>query len=361
MPTKLMLDNWLLQDIAEVMSEGLSTDITHKIDINYASEEYYWEETSRAAVQIECLMNFLIDIVTRDNLVLDEQYAYAWNRYIPLSQLNQKGIISTEKFNTKNPLFREVRKSILNDICVIERMKETQKKSEETWNKERSTIEPYFSQVIWGTAGNLSRSNLILAPYSPHPIRKMALEQTSFKPSRPDAIKGTLEWVKNERISVFSEVRDGTDFRAAQIILPPLAVEIIEACSSVSDLFKVALQIREEYKGFRKYLEQYQTVLDDEDPKAIIKYRKVFDEIHNIIKPNASEGFGGLSISIGTGLLNLNIPLPNIATKFGIRATLQKIVFQKKGEATLRKLLAMFDVNNPEHQQSIQNYFKMHN
>ncbi len=358
MSTKLMIDNWLLQDVSMTLNNGLSTEMTTQIIIDHKKNNYSYGQLPKAAVQIECIINFLVDLVTRDNLIFDKRYSYVWDNFPELLNLNNEGILSPYELDTTSDSFIEGREIALSNICVNDEMIKTQKMNEDAWRYSGESDDKFFSQTIWGTAGNLSRSNLVSAPYSPHPIRKLLLEQTLFKESRPDAVKTTSEWINSERVCIFSEVRPDITFNVAQVILQPIAVEIIESCTCAKDLFSVALQMRKRYKRLRKFMGDYQAAIDSEDPKAIMKCKKTIAEVHEIVASNNSLKYGNTSISSGTAYLGISHPLPKFAHKFGIRATLQKIIFQKKGEASLKKLISMLDLKNAALQEDIYRYFK---
>jgi len=94
MPTKLMIDNWLLQDISGTLNKGLSTDMTSQIIIDYNKNNYSIAQLPQAAIQVECIINFLVDLVTRDTLIFDKEYSYVWDNFPELMNLNREGIIS---------------------------------------------------------------------------------------------------------------------------------------------------------------------------------------------------------------------------------------------------------------------------
>jgi hypothetical protein len=327
-----MIDNWLLQDVSLTLNNGLSTEMTSQIIIDHKKNNYSYGQLPKAAVQIECIINFLVDLVTRDNLIFDKEYSYVWNNFPELMNLNKEGIISPYEVDATSDSFLEGRKFALSNICVNEEMKKTQKMNEDAWESKGETDDPLFSQTI--------------------------LQQTLFKESKPDVVKTTSDWINSERVRIFSEVRPDITFNAAQVILQPIAVEIIESCTDVKDLFSVALQMRKRYKRLRKFLGDYQAAIDSEEPKAIMKCKKTIGEVHEIVASNNSAKFGSTSISIGIGFVSVGLPLPKFAHRFGIRATLQKIIFQDKGEATLKKLLSMLDMKNAVLSEGICNHFK---
>ncbi len=338
MSANLMLDNWLLQEITAITKDGLKNETTAKIKIDFEKDAHHWISVPHAAVQIESLLNLIVDIVTREEIIVDKEYSGAWkDKDSPLMSLKEKGIIKTQSFQNDND-FLEIRKAILKEICLTSSLLAEQEENEISWEKQKSTKDQFFSQMIWGTAGNFARSSLIATPY---PLRRDLLEQTTFSLNRRDAIKETLQFIDLERVKLYQEVHPDLSFRLSRIMLPPIAVEVIESSSDINSLFTVALQMRDQYSVFRKQLKHFQDVIDNEDAKEINKYKEIFRAINKSISSD-SEKYGNSSISLGTGFFGFSLPLRKLdwlKSKFGIRATMQKLIFTKNGKATLKKLL----------------------
>jgi hypothetical protein len=361
---KLLIDNWLLQDVAHLLHDGLSYETCGHLLVDYENDTHYFSEIPFAGVQIEALLSLLAEIVIRDSLVLDQQYSYVWARQFSpsLKQLENEGAIDVRQFNISSPVYEHVKQLTLKDLCVTTSLKTVQQLNEESWRVHHYSKEPFLSQVVWGTAGNLGRSHIIKAPYSPHPFREHFIEQTMFKPNRPDAVEGTLDWIRNERLRIFQEVRQGTAFRAAQFILSPITVEIIESASSVKDLIPVSLEMRKQYSNFREQMRKYQKALDDGDPKALINHRRLFDSVSSSLSSFdiVKAKYGQLEMTVGTSFIkwSKSTSVDSFFDKFGVQATLKKLILAPKGETTFMKLLTMFDERKTKLAYEVQEYFK---
>ena len=367
MSLKLLIDNWLLQDIAEILRDGLSPEISSHLTVDYEKDSHYFTDISLASVQIEALLGFLADIVIRDTLVLDQEYSYTWGRGLAssLEQLEKEGILDVRQFDTTSSEFEHMKGLALEDLCVTTSLKNVQQINEKSWREDHYSREPFISAVMWGTAGNFGRSHIIEAPYSPHPFREHFIEQTMFKQKRPDAVAGTLDWIDNERLKIFQEVRQATTFRAAQFVLSPISVEIIESASSPEDLIPVALQMRRQHSKFREQMTKYQKALDDENPKALLKHRRIFDSVSSALSSfdTVKSKYGHLNLSVGTNWFvdfnwSKSLSVDSLLGKFGTQATLKKLILAPKGETSLKKLLTMFDENNTRLGYGVQDYFR---
>jgi hypothetical protein len=365
---KLLIDNWLLQDIALILENGLSPDTCGDLFVDYKDDNHSFIETPFAGIQIEALLSFLVDIIVRDSLILDREYSYVWtSKFSPsLQQMEEEGVLDVRQFDISSSDFEYAKQLALKDLCATTSLKAIQQINERLWRESHYAHEPFISAVMGGTAGNFGRSHIIKVPYSPHPFREHFIEQTMFKRNHPDAVEGTLDWIQNERFQIFQEVRRDTTFRAAQFVLSPITIEIIESASSVGDLIPVAMQMRVKYAKFREQMRRYQKALDDGDPKALLKHRKIFDSVSSELSSfdTVKNKFGHLNMSIGMSWLpgwSKSMSVDSLVGKFGIQATLKKLIFAPKGESTLKKLLAMFDENNTRLAYEVQEYFRKTN
>ncbi|MFC1987645.1 hypothetical protein ACFLVH_03795 [Chloroflexota bacterium] len=365
MSLKLLIDNWLLQDIAQLLQRGLSNETAGHLAIDYENDTHYFEDVPFAGVQLETLLSLLAEIVIRDKLILDEQFAYVWARKLSesLAQLENEGTLKVQHFDLSSPTYEHVMELALKDLCVTTSLKKAQSMNEKTWREHRYSKEQYLSQILWGTAGNFGRSHMVEAPYSPHPFREHFIENAMFKPNRPDAVKGTFDWINNERIRIFQEVREGTSFRAAQFVLSPITIEIVESAKSVEDLIPVALQMRKQYAKLREQMRKYQKAIDDESPEALLRHKKLFDSVSASLSSydSVKDKYGQLNVSVGTSWFvnwTKSLSVDSILGKFGVQAILKKLILTPKGETTLKKLLKMFDEGNTKLSYEVQEYFR---
>jgi hypothetical protein len=131
------------------------------------------------------------------------------------------------------------------------------------------------------------------------------------------------------------------------LILPPVVVEVIRDSNDVDDLIPIALQLRDKYQKLREWLNQYQTAIDQDDPKSMLNHVKVLESIaKNIDRDYSILKDGSVNVSVGYSLFGVGIPVEGIANyvrnRFGVRALLNNLVFEPDGGQAILRLLKMF-------------------
>ena len=347
MGTPLIIDNWLLQDIGNSLASGLVGGNASEVVINQAEDSHYMLQIPEAGVRLEALLGLLVDIVFRDSLVVDSDFTGTWAAYTTdFAPLLDSGLVRAIPFNMREEDLSEARRYVLSKLCITSTLREEQRRNEESWAAGKGAANPYMSAVVWGTAGMVGRSHVYEAPYSGHPLRKRVIEQTILANPKRDAITETLDWVNSERLRIFeSRARDGSQ-KTATLILPPVAMEIIEEAQDVQQLIPVAYQLRDKYAKMREWMNSVQMAIDSEDPKALGKYKKLLSAVSKDIDRAIGDADAGqVSLSIGTGWPSVSISLGtigNVRKRFGMRATLNNQIYSAQGEKTVKRLLRMF-------------------
>lgn len=347
MGNSLIIDNWLLQDVGNCLSDGLSSGGSSEIKISQTSDSHSIYDVPSAGVQLEALLGLLVDIVFRDSLVVDSEFTNTWTAYQnTFAALLRPGLVQALPFRLHDDRLRDAKRFVLDRLCVTPTLREAQKRNEESWATRKVAEDPYMSAVIWGTAGMLSRSHVFQAPYSGHPLRKRVMEQTVLAMPSRDMVAETLEWLTDERLRLYETKSNDGSQRTAALVLPPVAIEIIEESRDINQLIPIAYQLRDKYAKMREWMESIQTAMDTEDSKEIAKYKKTLHAVSkdlnramgdtDIGKVNLKIGWGWPSISISVGTLN------DVMKKFGMRAMLNNQIFTGHGEKSIKKLLRMF-------------------
>jgi len=345
MNTKLILDNWLLWEVQQLLLHGCSDGFTPRLVVDPATKADEWEAISSGLLQVECLIRLLVDIVTRDELIVDGRYIDFWDKPdSPLQLLIENKVVRVEEIDTYSTEGRYVQSVTLDQLCATDRLRKQQSENEHSWAEYQETKHSAHSVIVWGAAGYLTRSHLTGTPYSGHPLRKFLIERTLLR-KLSDAGTRTLRWVDEQRAKVFESVaRDGSGYDFG-VILPPIAVEIVESAQTPADLLRVALELRQEYALLRKWMGEYQHALDSESPVRILERSRVFRSIDDhVSRKLGSSAHGATSVSISLGWLGGEIPLPVdfIRQRIGIRAIMNRLIFAKQGKGSLMKLLGMF-------------------
>jgi hypothetical protein len=344
--TKLILDNWLLSEVEELLFEGCSPEVKPRLVVDPECGTDEWDRISSALLQVDSLIRLLVDVVTRDELIVDARYAAFWGRpESPLHRLVQEDIVKIEKIDTSSPEGRRALEALLTRLCATERLRTQQAENQRTWKADGTTQHQAHSVIVWGAAGYLTRSHLTGVPYSGHPLRKLLIERTLFRHLSLDAGTRTLRWIDAQRSKVFENIaQDGSGYQFG-VILPPVAIEIVESAQSPAGLLDVALQMRREYAPLRAWMARYQQALDSEDPRMIIKHDKVFRSVsENVNRKLGQSAQGSTAVSISLGCLGLDIPLSpeRVLQRVGVRAVMNRMIFAKRGKGSLNKLLGMF-------------------
>jgi hypothetical protein len=347
MANTLIIDNWQLQDIGNVLANGLSADTASELVINPASDSHHVIDVPHGGVQIEALLALLVDIVLRESIVVDSKFAGSWEPFrVLFRDLINLGLIRPLDFGLHGDRLVEPTQYIVQKLCLTTSLKEVQRKNEESWSQRQEANDRYMSQVVWGTAGMLSRSHVFEAPYSGHPLRRRLLEQSMMTLRHSDEVGVFNEWVAMERIRLYETRTKDMIRRQALLVLPPIAVDVINESNAIHQLIPVALQHRDKYRKLREWLGEVQSAVDTEDAKRIAKNKRTLDAVaKDIQRTQSASDAGGVSLKITVGWPSLNISLPTfhgVLRRFGMRATLGQQIFSPRGDAALRKLMSMF-------------------
>ena len=364
MASALIIDNWLLQDIGNCLSSGLGCDSSSEIVIDRQHNSHSILDVPKAGVQLEALLGLLVDIVFRDSLVVDSGFVESWTKnQTAFAPLLNSGLVRALPFKDYEDRLKEARRIALDQLCITSSLRQEQRQNEESWNAGKGPANAYMSAVVWGTAGMLGRSHVYEAPYSGHPLRKRVIEQTIFASPVRDMVSETLEWITDEKFRLFeTKGKDGAQ-RTATLILPPVAIEIIEESSDIHQLIPIAYQLRDKYAKMREWMKSIQIAMDNEDPKGIAKYKKTLSAVSkDLDRAMGNTEVGKISLKIGIGWPSVSIVLGtmnDVIKKFGMRAMLNNQIFSPQGEKSIRKLLRMFQEDNSSLGLSAQEYLRI--
>ncbi len=335
MNNHVIIDNWSLFDITELVSDE---EIRAEAINNLKDSEMDY-----LVKQFTALLNFLVDLVSRDAIVTTRWTQITWLGHLKaLDQLVKDGII-TNITNDKTDMDKQEIKTIK------ERFKLSNYESFLEYDVENKNYSFKDTTLIDGTAEYLYRSSQNEIFYSPHPFRAEFLNITMF-PFLQNGNQQMKNWIKVNRANIIEKVTNEAEFRIGLVPLDPFLIEIIENSNSPNDLFETALQLRSQYKGFRNYLNEYHESLNNGDLKALLKHERMLNEIQNKILNFKNPGkYGNFSISVGLGFFKYSKSYPiidSLLMKKGVRATIQKLVLKPASDKTIDKLLRMFNLES---------------
>ena len=342
----LLTDNWTLEEVAGCLAEGLSEEGSRSLHVDVDADSHSWLAIPGAAHQVDALLALLTDIVLSDQLIVDAADSGGW-KYLSaqLRSLAKEGIIVERELRWDAGEHCDERLALITHLCATESLRDAAQFFWQDRPVRQSTDQRSMSIVVWGTAGYLIRGGAWEMPYAAHPARKHLISQTALS-SHPNARETVTEWIRAERSRLFEAVSDSLDRRQVELNLPPIAVEVIEASADPDKLLSTAVQLRDKYKKYRGWLAEYQDALQERDPRALLKHKRVLKSVAKRIDREVSGSrFGFTTVKLGVGWVTAPIPLPYVRPvrhRFGIRGMLSRQVFSKSGESSLQKLLGLF-------------------
>lgn len=362
MSLDLITDNWIFTQVGHSFANGLVDVQSKAFKVDLKRGKHAQVSVPLAGVQIETLLALLVDIVLRDRLIVDAQYTHHWEEHAHFFKvLRQKELLVYQKFVGLGQDFAEHKTWITQELCATPSLTKLNEENELHILEFDKPKDAYFDTGVSGTAAMLGRSLIAGTHYHPHPLRQRILEQTLFAPERRDVLKELNAHIDSERLRLFAGRAPNGTWTQAQLVLPPVAVDVIEASNSISDLVSTAIQLRDRYKPVREWLLEIQSGVDDGDPKSEAKFKRTLNAISKDLSHEIEHNDGGdISLDIGLGVPSLSIPIAagKVGKRFGIRATLNKQVYSTRGEKSLLKLLKMFQSPNSKLGREVRTYLQ---
>lgn len=352
-------DNWALEDLAYLFSRGIDYSDSEKLIIDKNENSYYFDKINSAIIQFECLFALINELILREYIYYEQKYSTGWKIERNLKGIDAKILIPVDIPTYSHEVF-VARGKALNLLCVTDKMKRHQKENEDEYRISIKSPHSYFGQVVWGAAGNLGRSAVLGSAYIPHPIRGSLLAQANFFDRPTDINSKITDWIKEERVKIFTNLTPSGKQDTLEILLPALVTEVIEQSENLEQIIPSAMNIREKYSNIREWITDYQETILSEDPKKILKFQKILNSVNKDLNDRRLGNDLG-STSVGISFFSIDLPtksLPSPGRYFGIRGALNTLILNKRGNSALSKLLQWFDCNDPKIEEKLRNHFK---
>ncbi len=342
----IIADNWSLQEIATLMTEGLENDLAGEILIKDNIHSY--QGIPSAIVQTEALFDFLTDLLLRDEILVENQYSNAWDdSSSPLLIAKDLGIIRPYDFLVDIKKIVGPREVIVEKLCATDSLKLAHQENVEGWNLYKETPDRLLSQTLWGGAGMCARSFVYEKSYTPHPLRKRFFLNSGFMLRGDDALHQVATFINDQKVKVSKRIYGNQSLYSSYINLPAIPIRIIQDSQSPEELIKVALQMRDDFMDLRAWLKAFQNAMAADDTNEQIKFRKQLDSIEAYV--NQKIGIGArnspVTMEAGMGIFKIasnHNPIESIKNQFGVRATINKLIFGSSGKSEIRKYVKMF-------------------
>lgn len=351
MSQSVISDNWALQDISELLVNGMDEVEGHYIKIDRENDSYEYKNISRAVIQTEALFDFITDIILRDQIIVEEKFTYVWDQHgSPLEIALNAGVIRPYSFLIDYEKLIEPRNEFIDRLCLTAALKKDHEENIIGWEANQHTPHDYLSQILWGGAGMLARGFVYEKGYTPHPVRKRLFIDAGIAMPSEDAVIQLNNVITEKRAKISSANLNQDELHSLTINMLPLPIKVIQESNSIKDLIAVALQQREEYQELRGWLGCYQQALSDGSYKDIIKFKKILHSISQYVDskmgvidtnaPTFTSGIGVLKVA------RKGQPINALKNQFGVRSMINNLIVSRSGNSDLKKFLNLFGQRN---------------
>src|SRR5262245_37895458 len=162
MTSRLLLDNWTLFDAERLVQRGFSAETASELHTDISSGHSEWCGVSANVIRVQALLRLLVDIVTREHLVVERKFLATWgNEDSPFRQLLTDRIVVPEHVSGDRTDARALTKAIVQELCVTLELQAQQRDNEQSWDDLNEVTHSDHSVILWGGAGYLRRSALL--------------------------------------------------------------------------------------------------------------------------------------------------------------------------------------------------------
>ncbi|EPE8512765.1 MULTISPECIES: hypothetical protein [Vibrio] len=343
----IISDNWSLQDISSLFVYGMEKSFADEIVIS--NGEHSYKEVSYASIQTEALFDFLTDLVLRDEILVEAKFEHAWMQTSsPILAAKNLGVVRSYPFLDEPQKLVEPRNRIIEHMSSTESLKLAHRENVSSWRETQRAQHPLLSQTMWGGAGMCARSFVYEKSYTPHPLRKRFFVNSGFMLPANDALHQLTSFLNDEQLKV-SKKAYGTDSLYSLFVnMPAIPIRVIQDASSPSQLIDVALQMRQDFAKLREWLKLFQKALSEDNLQDITNYRRQLDSISEYV--NSKIGLGSaqkpVTMEAGLGIFKMVTqanPINTLKNQFGVRATLNSLIFGSNGKQEIKKFIEMFE------------------
>lgn len=351
MTQSVISDNWSLQDISDLLVNGMEDSSAHYIDVDTGSDTYSYKNVSAALIKTQALFDLITDIILRDQIIVEDRFIGAWARSAsPLDQAQKEGIIRSYPFLLDYKKLVHPRNELTGRLCVTSGLKKDHEENIAGWKQTRHSPHALLAQVLWGGAGMLARGFVYEKGYTPHPVRRKFLVDTGIALHRDDAVQELTNVITEEKARVSAANRNSDELYSLKLSMPPLPLMVVREAKSAKDLITVAIELRKEYQDLRDWLGQYQLAMTDGTYKDAEKFQKIIRSISQYIGSKMENvDSGAPTFSLGIGVLKMAVkgrPVNSLRNQFGVRSMINKLILNRAREADLRRFLSLFDQRN---------------
>lgn len=351
MGNNIISDNWSLQNINELLLNGLSSDKVFFVKVNKKQKIHHWQEIEKAIVDIEALFDFITDIILRNQIIVDEEFTKAWKKpKSPLIKVTDANVIRPYPFLDSAKKLEAPRNELIQRLCITSSLRRDHAANVASWEKDRTVPDRYLSQTLWGGAGMLARAFVYEKAYTPHPVRRRLFQIAGVSIPSEDAVVRLNNFINEKRASILFSHLGHDQFYGLLVDMPALPIIVIQESNDIKDIMPVALQLREQYQELREWLSCYHQALSDGSYKKIKKFQEILHSISLYVDSSmGKQNSDSATFTMGIGVLKVALkgqPLNMLKNQFGVRSMINKLIIGNSGKAELKKFLKLFGHRN---------------
>lgn len=347
MGQRVIADNWSLQAVSQLLKEGVDPGDNFGIGpLTDPGQDA--APLPQAAIDIEALFDLLSDVVLRGQILVDENFKDAWfGTSDALGELARRSIVRPHSFLQNPERLEAPRAEFLKSLLLNDAMLKEHAANEAAWAKSRTTPHQFTSQLVWGGAGMLARAWVYETSYTPHPLRRRLFQRAGVVlPAPPTALGEFKRDVARHRDLLYTTSANHDAVSGMHIVLPAIPALILRDANSLSEMFVVASQMRDQLSELRAWLSQFQEAISTGDFKDISRERERLRALEKEVEralgkksadaPTLNVGVSWLRV---THKLDLGKWMPK---KDMVQVQASTVTFAPSGHRELRKLLAFF-------------------
>ncbi|MGU5766821.1 hypothetical protein [Aeromonas allosaccharophila] len=357
-------DNWSLQDISRLLMSGMDDSSADEIIVKGHSHPY--NSISFASVQTEALFDFITDLVLRDEILVEEKFSHVWAASnSPILKAKKLGVVRSYPFLNEPEKLVLPRNRIIEHMCSNESIKKSHQENVISWEKTKRAANPLLSATMWGGAGMCARSFVYEKSYTPHPLRKRFFVNSGFMLPAGDALHQVTSFLNDEQMKVSKKIYGTDSLYSLFVNMPAIPLRVIQESSSIPQLIDIALEMRNDFLKLREWLKQFQNALSNDDIHEINNYRKQLDSVSQNVSAKIGLGVSSKPVTMEAGMGIFKIatqanPINSLKNQFGVRATLNKLIFGSNGRPEIKKFVKMFDQHNTGIGYDVERHFTKH-
>lgn len=363
MQNGLMIDNWTLETVNDLIFEGLVFEPQGVFSIDHTANQHGFQKIPTAIIQLDAFLSLIVNIVLREKLFVDIKHLNTWLHSDPietfspqrkgaLSNLVQEGVIEPRDFSVDSDELSWLREDLIERLCTTKSLREISKANVEAFKVGSGPVDRRISLILAGGAGMLARGQILQVPYFGHPHRRRLFEETRLFGATADATSFAVDLIDSTRSKLIHHSSKDLVSNHASFQLPAIALEVIENSSSLSDIIDVAIQLRTRYAELRKWLSLYQSAVTEDDVEKMISHKNMLAGfLSELEKSKIDQEQSSTGVSISVGWFKFDIAkrhIDRILNRNGLRADFMKLAFRGRGERGIDKLLSMFGERNTE-------------